>query len=170
MTQNFIACTEIPWIITFISFTCITWIVLVELSRNSWRAPGVRREWAIGFMNFPSATISAPEFPLVYPEVNYLWEDKSICGRKLDSQTVVEANMAVNPNPPPPLSLPLAVWWPCTIPSRTAAWSANLCSHLFLVTVSMFSSCQRRLSGGPCHPRTTTVTGSLTGQWHSPTG
>ena len=40
------------------------------------------------FMNFPSATISATEFPLVYPEVNNLWEDKSVCGRELDSQTV----------------------------------------------------------------------------------
>lgn len=29
-------------------------------------------DWAIGFMNFPSATISATDFPLLYPEVNNL--------------------------------------------------------------------------------------------------
>lgn len=51
------------------------------------------------FMNFPSATISAAEFPLVYPEVNNLWEDKSVCGRELDSQTVEGGWLGT----PPPL-------------------------------------------------------------------
>lgn len=126
------------------------------------------------FMNFPSATISATGFPLVYPEVNNLWRDKSVCGRELDSQTV---ELALPPPYNHPATLPPCPNWARPSPRgglaryllRTAAWSANLCSNLFPVPVSMFSSCQQRLSVGLCHPCTAAVTGSLTGQWHCPT-
>lgn len=58
---------------------------------------------ALGFfMNFPSATISAAEFPLVYPEVNNLWRDKSVCGGELDSQTVEGGWLAGWLGTPPP--------------------------------------------------------------------
>lgn len=73
---------------------------------------GVSEQWMQTgpwvFMNFPSATISAAEFPLVYPEVNNLWEDKSVCGRELDSQTVEGGWLAGNPptHPPSPSTPP----------------------------------------------------------------
>lgn len=120
---------------------------------------------------FLLATISAPGFPLVYPEVNNWCEDKSVCEGEWDIQT-----RGWKPGQSPlyhaPLSArvwPLVVQWPFTPPPRTIAWSANLCSDLFLVAVSMFSSCQWRLTGGSSHPCAGTVAGSLTGQWHCPT-
>lgn len=120
---------------------------------------------------FLLATISAPGFPLVYPEVNNWCEDKSVCEGEWDIQT-----RGWKPGQSPlyhaPLSArvwPLVVQWPLTPPPRTIAWSANLCSDLFLVAVSMFSSCQWRLTGGSSHPCAGTVAGSLTGQWHCPT-
>lgn len=120
---------------------------------------------------FLLATISAPGFPLVYPEVNNWCEDKSVCEGEWDIQTR-EWKPGYSPLYRAPLSArawPLAVWWPLTPPHRTSAWSANLCSDLFLVAVSMFSSCQWRLTGGLSHPCAGTVAGSLTGQWHCPT-
>lgn len=69
----------------------------------------MHEDWALGFffffMNYPSATISATEFPLVYPEVNNLWRDKSVCGRELDSQTV-EGGWLGTPPPQPPSTPP----------------------------------------------------------------
>lgn len=59
----------------------------VCISLREWPSSGCRLGLGF-FMNFPSATISASQFPLVYPEVNNLWEDKSVCGGELDSQTV----------------------------------------------------------------------------------
>lgn len=120
---------------------------------------------------FLLATISAPGFPLVYPEVNNWWEDKSVCEGEWDIQTRGE-NPARAPSTMPPYqpeSGPSSFGGPLTPPPRTSAWSANLCSDLFLVAVSMFSSCQWRLTGGSSHPRAGTVAGSLTGQWHCPT-
>lgn len=52
-------------------------------------------------------TISAPGFPLVYPEVNNWWEDKSVCEGEWDIQTRGE-NPARAPSTMPPISLSLA--------------------------------------------------------------
>lgn len=101
-------------------------------------------------MNFPSATIRAAEFPLVYPEVNNLWRDKSICARELDSQTVEEGWLGFLPphpysNHPQPLASSLAAWWPCTIPLWTACLKCKsvfqlvpgACQHVFLLSAAI---------------------------------
>lgn len=134
--------------------------------------PAAARQWmqigTVGFMNFPSATISATEFPSMNPEVNNLWEDKSICGGELDSQTVGGWLT------PPPLPSSFNHLLPTELaPRRVVALHdtssddrlkcksvfqlvPGACQHVFLLSAA--------IECGPVSPRTAAVTGSLTGQ------
>ncbi|KAK5930173.1 hypothetical protein CgunFtcFv8_026434 [Champsocephalus gunnari] len=92
-------------------------------------------------MNFPSATISAAEFPLVYPEVNNLWEDKSVFGRELDSQTGEGWESPPNPHlnparPVPPGGLARCSSDGCLKCKSVFQLVPGACQHVFLLSAA----------------------------------